>query len=244
MQEQLWSLGRALWHNGRDMLPVLAIVAVFQALVISEPVPNLGGKLFGVLAILLGMTLFVQGLLTSVFPLGEGLADRVTRRGSLWLLLLFGFAVGFGSTVAEPALASVTSQAAVAVAEAPTTELRYDQVETYALILRFAASIAVGLAVALGMLRILRGWRASWFVLGGYALAALLILGEPSHVTGIAFDAGAAATSAINIPLIAAIGVGLASVVHGRTVLVDGFGMVAFASVMPMVTILLGAWIL
>lgn len=226
------------------MLPILAIVVVFQALVIGEPMPNLGGKIVGALAVLLGMTLFVQGLMMSVFPMGESLAERIAHRGNVWLLLLFGFAVGFGSTVAEPALAAVTEQAARAVADAPTTELRHDQADTYALILRIAASAAVGVAVVLGILRIVRGWRASWLVLAGYGAATFLILLEPSHVTAIAFDAGAAATSAINIPLITAIGVGLASIIRGRTPLVDGLGMVAFASVMPMLAILLGAQIM
>jgi len=210
----------------------------------AQPPPAIGTKLAGLLLVLFGLTFFVRGLSMSLFPLGEGLADTFARRGNVILLLSFAFAIGFGSTVAEPALLSVTRQAAMAAAEAGLVEGGEAGAMRTALLLRYAASAAVGVAVVLGCLRILLGWPAWWLLLGGYGLVAALGLMRDTPLLGVAFDAGAAATSAINIPLIAALGIGLASVIRGRRPLADGFGIVALASLMPMLVVLLGAMVL
>src|SRR5690606_2740016 len=175
----------------------------------------------------------------SLFPLGERLAEEFARKGNLGLLLLFAFAVGFGSTVAEPALIAVAEQAATAMVSDRGGDLRIT-----ALVIRLATSAAVGVAVVLRCLRISRGWPAYAPVLAAYGLALLLVILHPTNMLGIAFDAGAAATSAINIPLIAALGIGLATVLEGRSPLVDGFGAVALASAMPMLIILAGSAVL
>lgn len=228
---------RPLLQNGRDLAPVVFVVAFFQFVIVQQPVPDMVEKLLGLVLVLLGLTLFLAGLSLSLFPLGERLAEEFARRASLWLLLAFAFAVGFGSTVAEPALIAVAEQAAtaLAIAEGP------NEIARTALILRLATSIAVGLSVVLSCIRIVLGWSALVPVLVIYGMACLLVLVQPSPMAGIAFDAGAAATSAINIPLIAALGIGLATVLEGRSPLTDGFGAVALASAMPMITILLGA---
>jgi hypothetical protein len=226
-----------LVQSGRDLAPVILVIAFFQLVIVQEPVPDLAGKFIGLAFVLLGLTLFLTGLSLSLFPLGESLAEEFARRANLWLLLAFAFAVGFGSTVAEPALVAIAEQAATAMSSTDAP----DEIARTALVLRLATSAAVGLAVVLSCIRIVLGWPALLPILVIYGIACLLVLIQPSPMSGIAFDAGAAATSAINIPLIAALGIGLATVLEGRSPLADGFGAVALASAMPMITILLGA---
>jgi len=237
MPDLLQRVVSALARNGRDLAPIILVVAFFQFAIVQQPVDDLGMKFVGLVLVLLGLTLFLAGLSWSLFPLGERLAEEFAQRANLVLLLAFAFAVGFGSTVAEPALVAVTEQAATAMASAEAQ----DEIAHNALVLRLATSIAVGLSVVLSILRIVLGWPALAPILTIYGIACLLVLVQPLPMAGIAFDAGAAATSAINIPLIAALGIGLATVLEGRSPLVDGFGAVALASAMPMITILIGA---
>jgi hypothetical protein len=227
-----------LLQSGRDLAPIILVIAFFQLVIVQEPVPDLTGKLVGLGFVLLGLTLFLAGLSMSVFPLGERLAEEFAKRANLWLLLSFAFAIGFGSTVAEPALIAVAEQAAAAM---PATGGEKSEIARIALILRVATSAAVGLSVVMSCIRILKGWPALVPVLAVYGIALVVILLQPTPMAGIALDAGAAATSAINIPLIAALGIGLATVLEARSPLADGFGAVALASAMPMITILLGS---
>lgn len=229
-----------LLESARDLAPILLVLTIFQGLIIREPLPDLEQKIAGLLCLLIGLTLFVRGLAMSLFPLGESLAHALARRGSLLLLLAFAFTLGFASTFAEPALlAVITAATEAAVADGL---IGPDPGETgpFAAALRYGISGGVGLAVAMGALRIVLGWPAATLILGGYGAALILALVAPAAVVGIAFDAGAAATSVINIPLIAALGVGIASVMRDRNPVVDGFGLIAFASVMPMIAVLLG----
>lgn len=226
---------RLVARNARDTLPLIATVVIFQYLVIRQPLPDVAHTLLGAALVIVGLTLFLEGLTMSLFPLGAAMMKSILERGQLGLLLLFAFGIGFGSTVAEPALITVTSQAAeVAYAQADSA-----RIEQNALIFRVVCATAVGLAVVVGCLRIVRGWSASAFVVGGYGLVFLLAVATQSPLTAIAFDAGSAATSAINVPLISAMGVGLATLLKGRNPLVDGFGVVALCSVMPMLGLLL-----
>lgn len=226
-------------RNFRDLLPILSVVALFQLLVIDEPFPELERRIGGAFFALVGLTLFVRGLNMSIFPLGDGMADWLARRGSLTLLLAFGFALGFGSTVAEPALSAVADQAARALTDTQATGGEDGNAARFSLVLRYTVAISVGIAVAVGVLRVVKGWSVAWFVLPGYALATILAFFSQSALSAVAFDAGAAATSAINIPLMLALGVGLAAMIRGRNPLLDGFGLVALASLTPMVVVLL-----
>lgn len=242
--DRLPDLVRVLLENFRDLLPLLIVVGFFYGVVIGASPPDLGRSIAGALLVVLGLTFFVRGLAMSLFPLGEYLADTFARRGNVVLLLAFAFAIGFGSTFAEPALHAITVKAGSTAVEAGLIGGGDDAAGRTALVLRYAAAAAVGVAVVLGCLRILFGWPAWWLLLGGYGLVTLLALLRETPLSGVAFDAGAAATSAINIPLIAALGIGLASVLRDRRPLADGFGMVALASMMPMLAILLGALVL
>lgn len=239
MSNQLSRVFRPLLRGVRDLAPIVAVIVFFQLVGAQEPVEAIGEKLIGLLLVLFGLTLFLAGLSMSLFPLGERLAEEFAARANIWLLLAFAFAIGFGSTIAEPALIAVTDQAAVALAGdggAPDGGV--------GLLLRLAASAAVGLSVVLTCLRILLGWPAFVPVIAAYGVILALVTILPSSLDGIAFDAGAAATSAINIPLIAALGIGLATVLEGRSPIADGFGAVALASAMPMLTILIGGALL
>lgn len=235
------AIARLLRQNLRDLLPIILVITFFQLVVIGEPIPDAGARVGGLVMVLLGLTFFVSGLETSIFPLGEGLADALARRGSVALLLSFAFLLGFGSTFAEPALAAVADQAAEAAASSGVIDSLPDTLSRYSLWLRTASAVAIGIGVTIGVLRIVKGWPAAWFVVAGYVLVMLLSLGGPDTFVGIAMDAGAAATSAINVPLMAALGVGLATIMRGRTPLVDGFGVVALASIMPMLVVLTAA---
>lgn len=231
--------GRTLWRTALDLAPILGIVLLFQVVVVGGLPADSGERAIGLVLLLLGLALFVRGLETSVFPLGEALAEGLARRGSIPLLVGFGFALGFGSTVAEPALALVAKEAAAVLAQESAASP--DVIATF---LRIGVATALGFAIALGVLRILLGWPIVWLVLPGYGIAALLALLAPSALSDIAFDAGAAATSAINIPLMLALGIGLSTMIRGRDPLVDGFGLVALASLTPMLAVLLAGLVL
>ena len=232
---------RLLGQNLRDLLPIILVIAFFQFVVIGVPLEDVGTRLLGLVLVLLGLTFFVSGLEASIFPIGESLADALARRGSVVLLLTFAFLLGFGSTFAEPALAAVADQAAEAAASSGVIDKTPETLAHYSLIMRLASAVAIGIGVTIGVLRIVWGLPAAWFVVGGYGLVALLILTGPDTFVSIAMDAGGAATSATNVPLMSALAIGLATIMRGRSPLVDGFGVVALASIMPMLVILTAA---
>lgn len=219
----------------RDLGPIVAVIVVFQLAVIREPFPNLGASLLGLLAVVVGLTLFVHGLKLALFPLGEGMAGAFARKGSLAWLLAFAFALGFGTTVAEPALMAVADEAARVRAE----ETGLDDAGSYALALRYTVALSVGLAIVLGVIRIIKGWPLHRFVIGGYAAVVCLTPFAPAATVGIAYDSGGVTTSTITVPLVAALGIGLSMAVRGRSPLLDGFGLIALASLAPIVLVLL-----
>ncbi len=223
----------------RDLLPIIGVVAFFQIVVIQEPFPNLGEILTGLVMVMFGLALFLQGLQMGLFPLGEAMAGAFARKGNLTLLLLFGFGLGFGTTIAEPALIAVAATAADAVAEAGAIADSEEVKEDYALGLRYTVAVAVGFALVLGVLRILKGWPLHFLIIGGYLLVVLLSMLAPQEIIGIAYDSGGVTTSTVTVPLVTALGIGLATVVRGRNPMLDGFGLIAFASLTPIAFVLL-----
>lgn len=213
--------------NMRDVVPNVAVIAFFQSVIVGKPIPQLAEVLLGPLFVLVGLTLFVRGLAMSLFALGQDLADAIARRGNLAMLLLFAFALGFGSTVAEPALFSMVTKVTDAATAAGIVADDGAAADRFSLLLQYSTSAAVGVGLVVGCLRIVMGWPLTWFVLGRYGLAALIVLAGNSPLARVALDAGAAATSAFNTPLITALGVGFATIVRGRSPLTDGIGMVA-----------------
>ena len=228
--------------SGRDLLPVIGVVAFFQLVVIRRPLPDgmaVGELVGGVLLVLVGLTLFIRGLEVGLFPLGESLARSLAERGSAFWLFAFAFALGFGSTVAEPALIAVAGKAALVAAEAGMLGDGADAARAFALELRLVVAVSVGLAVVLGVWRILVGWPLHLMIITGYVIVLLLTLVAPPTIVGIAYDSGGVTTSTITVPLVTALGIGLATCIRGRSPLLDGFGLIAFASVMPIIFVLL-----
>ncbi len=227
-----------LVSSTRDLFPVLVVIAVFQMLIIGEPLPDTLGLIQGMLFVVLGLTLFVYGLEQGLFPVGESMAHAFARKGSLPWLLLFAFCLGFATTIAEPALIAVAAEAAqMAAAEeriANTAEAR----EAWALGLRLVVALAVGSAIVLGVVRILRGWPLHHLIIGGYVIVVAMTGFAPEEMVGIAYDAGGVTTSTITVPLVTALGVGLAASIEGRNPAVDGFGLIAFASLTPMIFVM------
>lgn len=227
-----------LWNSLRDLLPIIAVVAVFQLLVFQQPLRNLGQLLLGLSLIVVGLSLFIAGLRMGLFPLGEGMAHDFARKGSVPWLILFAFCLGFGTTFAEPALITIANEAAqVKFAEQAGDEARALQ-RTFALTLRTTVAIAVGIAMMLGVMRVIKGWPVRYFMMVGYLCVILITPFAPTSMIGIAYDSGGVATSTISVPLITALGVGLASSIRGRNPLFDGFGMIAVAAVTPIIFVL------
>ena len=226
----------------RDLAPVVLVVAFFQLVVIRQPLPEgleLLDLLGGLVMVVAGLTLFILGLRLGLFPAGESLAKAFARKGSVAWLLLFAFALGFGTTVAEPALIAVAGKAATVVADAGLIEASQASQSRFALQLRMVVAVSVGSAVTLGVLRILEGWPLHLMIIAGYALVMGLTLLAPAEIVGIAYDSGGVTTSTITVPLVTALGIGLATSIQGRNPMLDGFGLIAFASVMPIIFVLL-----
>ena len=222
----------------RDLAPIFAVIAFFQIVVLQQPFPDLANVLVGLVCVVLGLALFVQGLESGLFPLGEALAQGMARKGSAIALLALAFCLGFGTTVAEPALIAVAAEGAKVAAEAQFIGDSPAAQDRYALELRVVVAVAVGLAIVLGVLRILKGWPIHRFIIGGYVLVMAMTVFAPDEIVGMAYDSGGVTTSTITVPLITALGVGLASTIRGRNPMLDGFGLIAFASLTPMIGVL------
>ena len=222
----------------RDLMPIIIVVAFFQLVVIGEPIPNLGSILSGTVFVVLGLTFFILGLEMGLFPLGESLAYAFARKGSLFWLMAFAFALGFGTTVAEPALILVTNEAAEVAATAAMIANTPEAMKAYADGMRYTVAVSVGLAVTIGVLRIIRGWPLHYFIIAGYVLVMVMTSFAPDEIIGIAYDSGGVTTSTITVPLVTALGVGLASSIKGRNPMTDGFGLIAFASLTPMIFVM------
>ena len=222
----------------RDLAPIFAVIAFFQIVVLQQPFPDLVNVLVGLVFVVLGLALFIQGLESGLFPLGEALAQGMARKGSVTALLALAFCLGFGTTVAEPALIAVAAEAADVAAEAGFIRATQAARETYALELRLVVAFSVGLAIVLGVLRIIKGWPIHRFIIGGYILVMLMTIFAPEEIVGVAYDSGGVTTSTITVPLITALGVGLATTIRGRNPMLDGFGLIAFASLTPMICVL------
>ncbi len=238
MKSPLDGLGKSLLDSVRDLLPILLVIGFFQLVVLQQPIPQLGRLVAGALLVVAGLTLFVRGLEMGLFPIGEALAHAFARKGSLFWLLAFAFALGFGTTVAEPALIAVAGKAAEAAAEAGLIARDGAALERYADGLRLAVALSVGVAIVLGVIRILKGWPLHWLIVGGYAGVVIMTAFAPPEIVGIAYDSGGVTTSTITVPLVTALGVGLASSIRGRNPMVDGFGLIAFASLTPMIFVM------
>ena len=235
----LQPLVRTLRDSTRDLAPIILVIAAFQLLVVRQPIPDFLDLVVGCVCVVVGLALFVRGLEAGLFPIGSMLADGLARKGSLPWLLVFAFGLGFGTTVAEPALIAVTREAARVAADEGIVGRGAGDQDAYALGLRLSVALAVGFAGLVGVYRILRGWPIHYLIIGGYTAIVVLTWFAPPAIIGIAYDSGGVTTGTVTVPLITALGIGLASSIRGRNPLTDGFGLIAFASLTPMAAVML-----
>ncbi len=227
----------------RDVLPIVVIIFGFQFLVIRRPIPNLKRVVVGFLYVLLGLTLFLEGLEQALFPLGRLMAAQLTDPefifGSLenvamsihWMdyywVYLFAFAIGFSTTIAEPSLMAVAIKA---------NQVSGGAIGVWGL--RIAVAIGVAVGIALGTYRIVTGYPLHYFIIVGYIIVVVQTYFAPRLIIPLAYDSGGVTTSTVTVPLVAALGLGLAETVPGRSALMDGFGLIAFASLFPIMSVM------
>lgn len=208
----------------RDLAPIVAVVALFQIFVIRTMPPNLLSICLGLFIVAVGLALFIRGLEIGIFPVGENLANDFAHKGSIFWLLFFAFLIGFSTTIAEPALIAIAKKAAI------ISDGRID-----AFYLRLCVAFSVGFAIALGTLRILLGHPIQYYIIAGYIIVVSVTFFAPAQIIGLAYDSGGVTTSTVTVPLVAALGIGLSSSIKGRNPAIDGFGLIAFASLTPMI---------
>ncbi len=228
----------SLFGSARDLLPIVLVIAFFQIIVLQQTPDHLLQTLVGMIFVVLGLTFFIFGLEQGLFPIGESMARAFASKGSVFWLLTFAFALGFGTTIAEPALIAVAEEASKVAAEAGLIAINEQAMKSYADGLRLTVALSVGFAITLGVLRILLNWSIQYIIMVGYVLVIILTGFAPDEIIGIAYDSGGVTTSTITVPLVTALGIGLASSISGRNPMLDGFGLIAFASLFPIIFVL------
>ena len=239
MKDSLIALSKDALGSLRDLAPIVVVIAVFQVFVIQQPVTGFLSIFFGGLLVLAGLACFIFGLRIALFPIGEDLAHSLARKGSAFWLFTFAFVLGFGTTIAEPALLAVAEEAAKVAVGAGIIPDNDEAAGSYALGLRLVVALSVGVALLLGVLRIVKDWSLPVMIIGGYVLVVIVTTLAPAEIVGIAYDSGGVTTSTVTVPLVTALGVGLASSLKGRNPMTDGFGLIAFASLTPILFVLI-----
>jgi hypothetical protein len=225
--------GHSFLHALKNLLPIVAVVLLFQVVILQQIPADSLSMAIGLLIVAVGVALFLQGLELSIFPVGKSLSNQFSKRGSTLVLLFFGFCLGFSAVVAEPALIAVADQA---------QQISGGRVD--ALTLRLLVALSVGLVTALGVFRIIFGHLIHHYMIIGYIIVVTVTFFAPEEIVGLAYDSGGVTTNVVTVPLIAALGIGLASSIRGRSPLKDGFGLVAMAVMVPMISVqLYGAWV-
>ena len=238
MKDSLIALSKDAFDSLRNLLPIIVVISVFQVFVFRESVSGLMSMAIGGFLVVAGLTFFIFGLRLALFPIGEGIAHSLAKKGSVFWLVVFAFALGFGTTIAEPALIAVATAAAEVAAGAEVIASSVEAKDSYAQGLRMTVASAVGFALVLGVIRILADWSLPIMIIGGYILVVLITTFAPDEIVGVAYDCGGVTTSTVTVPLVAALGVGLANSVKGRNPMIDGFGLIAFASLTPILFVL------
>ncbi len=222
----------------RDLAPIILIITLFQFLVFRQAPEDVVALLAGTVAVVVGLTFFIYGLELALFPIGESLAMALARKGSIAWLVLFAFLLGFGTTIAEPALTAIAGKASQIAAGAGVIADSEEARSAYVLGLRLTVALSVGVALVLGVLRIVLGWSLPVMIISGYVLVVAMTAIAPNDIVGIAYDSGGVTTSTVTVPLVTALGVGLASSLRDRNPMTDGFGLIAFASLTPMIFVM------
>ena len=221
---QFYFFLRLLKESFRDLIPIILVILFFQLAIIQAIPADWIPTTIGMVIVGVGLAIFLQGLEIGIFPVGEGLARDFAKSGSTFWILIFGFMIGFGTTIAEPALAVIADKAA------SISSGRID-----ADTLRYVVAGSVGFAILLGVLRIIKGHPIHYYIITGYLIVVSVTFFAPPEIIGLAYDLGGVTTSTVTVPLVAALGIGLASTIKGRNPMIDGFGLIAFASLTPMI---------
>jgi len=227
----------------RDVLPIAVIIFGFQFLVIRRPIPHLKNVLLGFVYVILGLAFFLQGLEQALFPLGKLMAQQLTDPAFIyqgvervnssfhWMdykwVYLFAAAIGFATTIAEPSLIAVAIKA---------NDVSGGTITIWGL--RISVAIGVSIGIALGTFRIVTGTPLHYYIIAGYIIVIFQTFYAPRMIIPLAYDSGGVTTSTVTVPLVAALGLGLAATIPGRSPLIDGFGLIAFASLFPMITVM------
>lgn len=243
MTDQLLSLWTTFLATLDDALPIVAILVGFQALVLRRPLPNLRRLLLGGVFVLLGLAFFLEGLERALFPLGKLMAAQLTAPEFLGLasadldarqdwraygwVYVFAFAIGFATTVAEPSLIAVAIKA---------NQVSGGTVGVWGL--RIAVAIGVAIGITVGSFRIVTGTPLHYYIIVGYVLVLIQTWRAPRAIVPLAYDSGGVTTSTVTVPLVTALGLGLSSQIPGRSPILDGFGLIAFASLLPIMTVM------
>lgn len=241
MNDWLNHFAATLLATGRDIMPIAGIIIGFQLLVIRKPLPHPQTMLTGFIYVILGIALFLQGLDMALFPLGEMMAKQLTAPEFIGIgpqsktvawqayswVYLFAASIGFATTLAEPSLIAVAIKA---------EEISGGAIRAFGL--RLAVSVGVAFGIALGTYRIVSGSELYLFILIGYIIVIIQTAFAPKLIIGLAYDSGGVTTSTVTVPLVTALGLGLATTVPGRSPLLDGFGLIAFASLFPIISVL------
>jgi len=220
----LRSFLKLLKESLRDLMPIILVIMFFQLVVIQSVPENWMGTAIGLAIVGVGLAIFLLGLEVGIFPVGEGLAADFANKGSTMWIVIFAFMIGFGTTIAEPALSVIADKAA------SISSGRID-----AFFLRMVVAFSVGFAIVVGVWRIIKGHPIHYYIISGYILVVAATFFSPKEIVGLAFDLGGVTTSTVTVPLVAALGIGLASTIKGRNPILDGFGLIAFASLTPMI---------
>jgi hypothetical protein len=203
------------------------LIFFFQYLIIKKPVPHLRKISVGIVLVILGLYAFILGLEMGLFPIGETIAFQLTAMQKVWLIYLFAFLIGFSTTMAEPSLLAIAIKA---------KEVSEGHIDDF--VLRVAVALGVAIGIALGAYRIVAGDPLHYYIIVGYCVVIAQTWFAPRYIIPIAYDSGGVTTSTVTVPLVAALGLGLAENIEGRDPLVDGFGLIAFASLFPMMTVM------
>lgn len=233
-----------------DILPIIGIIFGFQVIVLRQRIPHLKNVLVGLLLVLAGLALFIVGLEEALFPLGRIMAEQLTdpvfisggekvletlRWHDYKWVYLFAAAIGFATTIAEPSLIAVAIKA---------QQVSGGTISVWGL--RIAVAIGVAIGISLGAYRIVSGTPLHYYIIAGYVVVIIQTIYAPKMITALAYDSGGVTTSTVTVPLVAALGLGLAETVPGRSALIDGFGLIAFASLFPIMSVIgyaqIGEW--
>lgn len=238
MKQNLTAFWAHTKGSTRDLAPIVIVILFFEFVVLQQVPEGMFGIAVGIVLVVIGLTFFIYGLELALFPIGDALAVALAKKGSVFWLLTFSFLLGFGTTIAEPALTAIATEASEIAAGAGAIPNTEEALDKYVLGLRMTVALSVGIALVLGVLRILLGWSLPLMIICGYVLVVGMTAIAPTDIVGVAYDSGGVTTSTVTVPLVTALGVGLASSLRDRNPMTDGFGLIAFASLTPMIFVM------